>query len=665
MKISTSTSFVVASIALSSSALALPVPHTDPIPFARSPELVASPHAPHSARVIQESQMVSVARPGKGRAPAIRSGSGSRRSLPRRSKTVSKRDEELETDKSLTDVLGGALDSLESALAPLGLGLITPPAKEVVVESDATPFKPLRFAREDPQAASQPPIPESEKQADNAAAEQAEGYFPFEMPGTVAGMPGVIEGELPGFVPSYAGPMVPAPPAPAPPFAVPNGQPGLPAGFNGIPSQMMGELQTSESDLPAGAAGEAGQVPSELQNAVENTADGSILSGLPVSNVLGNIPVASLLNGLTPSQIQGLIGMLGSTAGQAGNLIPAGLPNGLGGLTGTVGGLTGSLPVVGGLNPFGALEGGSPSDGQDSVAESASSDEPSMSQSSMISSSESASETVSPMTSSTDASETTSSSSSSSSSAESEPTFAVNVAPDPAAVASSHSLPTGNHTLPTGNHTLPTGSHTLPTGSHSLPVPAPVQSKASSLPVSQAPQAPSPPIINVEAPSPTPSGTESGTETSSSFVDQSYSSFNSSSIATESASTSASTSSSSSSSSSASAEPTSSSNVNPAERRMLLSRITRFFRRSDPPLPKGFAAPTGPIPNDTPPLLQPSVNFPRKVKKDQAPATDADASPSVTSSAPSESQNGSSSQPEECEFESSSETTNESTVSSE
>lgn len=598
--------------------------------------------------------MAGVARPGKGRPPAIRSGSGSRHSLPRRSKTMLKRSDD--NDKSLSDALNGLVGTIETDLAPFGLGLITPPAKkESVDDSDTTSYKPLRFARQIPQVA--PPVPQRAEQMANAAAGQASEFLPFEFPGGGAGgIPTEIQGEIPSYFSGYAGPVI----AGEPPFAVPNGQPRVPAGFSGIPSQMMGELQTGEQGLPVGqqqagtVGGAVGQVGEQLQNAVQDTPAGG--AGFPFGNIVG-LPGQFLGGGGLPfSEIEGLTGSLGSTVGQT---IPGGFSGTLGGLTGTVGGLTGSLPVVGGMLPgipnlFGAFEGGPPNGEQESAGESTSSEAPQSETSVTSSSAASASETTTlPSTStfSTDASEATSTSVSStdssmsasaSSASDAEPTFAVNVAPDPAAAARSHSLPTGSHTLP-----LPTPNQIAAPGAPS-------------------PQAPRPPIINVEAPSPTPSGTESGTESSSSYLgDQSTSSTESSSSTTDSSTSSAMP---TSTSSSAAAEPTTTSTVDPVERRMLLSRIMRYFRRDDAPLPKGFAAPTGPIPNDTPPLLKSTVKYPGpagKVKKDQAPApADADATTTVTVTATSESQTESSSSTEESTSADSSETSSsESTVS--
>ncbi len=109
-------------------------------------------------------------------------------------------------------------------------------------------------------------------------------------------MPGAVQGEISGFVPGYEGPEFVGEPH----FPVPNGQPRVPAGFSGIPSQMTGELQTGEPQLPqqVGTVGEAaGQVPSELQNAVGNMPAGGVYSDLP----LGAFPSRRSKHSLGPA----------------------------------------------------------------------------------------------------------------------------------------------------------------------------------------------------------------------------------------------------------------------------------------------------------------------------------------------------------------------------
>ncbi|THH10533.1 hypothetical protein EW145_g1263, partial [Phellinidium pouzarii] len=98
MKIPTSTSFVMASLAISSSALAMPLPD--------SPDLSGSGMSPRSARTQQGEQFA-------GRSPAIRSGSGSRRSLPRRSLNL---DADEAGHVKTTDSLGNDLDNLLKGL---------------------------------------------------------------------------------------------------------------------------------------------------------------------------------------------------------------------------------------------------------------------------------------------------------------------------------------------------------------------------------------------------------------------------------------------------------------------------------------------------------------------------------------------------------------------
>ncbi len=218
------------------------------------------------------------------------------------------RDEE--DDKSLSDTVNGLLGPLgpvllpilepvETALAPLGLGIITAPAKESVGDSDTTSHKPLRFARQIPQFA-----PANQAANSALAAEQAGEFPPFGFPGGAFGMPGAVQGEISGFVPGYEGPEFVGEPH----FPVPNGQPRVPAGFSGIPSQMTGELQTGEPQLPqqVGTVGEAaGQVPSELQNAVGNMPAGGVYSDLPLGLPLSEIQ-ALVGAGFSFSQIESL-----------------------------------------------------------------------------------------------------------------------------------------------------------------------------------------------------------------------------------------------------------------------------------------------------------------------------------------------------------------------
>ncbi|TDL20905.1 hypothetical protein BD410DRAFT_319352 [Rickenella mellea] len=236
MKIPTSTSFVVATLAISSSSLAIPV--ADGPPQSPTPDVSAT-NSPRSAHTEQISQFA-------GRSPALRSGSGRRRSLPRRRSShgsISKRQVPGAADPVTQPVSGGIV---AQTLTGLGLNIFG---------ARATPPSPPAGAPQPPTGAPAPPsgAPAPQGAPSPPGGAPAPATPPQGAPATPQGAP-----SPPGSAPAPAG-------APAAPASPPAGAPTAPVKARALPD-------TPVSIIMPG--GQVAQVPLSTL--------GSLLSGAAV-----------------------------------------------------------------------------------------------------------------------------------------------------------------------------------------------------------------------------------------------------------------------------------------------------------------------------------------------------------------------------------------------